>query len=383
MIISRTPFRVSFFGGGTDYPAWYEVHGGAVLSTTIDKYCYLTCRYLPPFFDYRHRVVWSQVENCRRTEDIEHPVVRCLVDHLGIERGVEVHHVGDLPARSGMGSSSTFTVGLLHALHALEGRMVGRETLMREALHVEQDLLGETVGSQDQAAAAYGGLNKITFGPGGQIQVSPLILPPGRVDELDSHLMLFYTGIVRTASTIAGTYVDQVECKRRQLRILRDMVEESIDLLAGDRPIEDFGALLDEAWSIKRGLGAGISTSEVDQHYLAARAAGALGGKLTGAGGGGFLLLFVPPERQAAVRSALADLVHVPFRFESQGSQIIFFEPEEDFSSAEAARADQVIRPFRELTPPAAEAPWQIPFPRTPSPHSSPSPAALSTPEQP
>jgi len=366
VIISRTPFRISFFGGGTDYPAWYETHGGAVLSTTIDKYCYLTCRYLPPFFDYRYRVVWSKVENCQKTSEIEHPVVRCLIDHLAIERGLEVHHVGDLPARSGMGSSSAFTVGLLHALHAMEGRMVSRQELMQEAIYAEQVLLQETVGSQDQASAAFGGLNKITFAPGGQIQVAPVVLPAGRVASLDSHLMLFYTGIVRTASKVATTYVHGLSAKRRQLRILRHMVDESIELLAGDRPIADFGELLDEAWSVKRSLGPGISTNDVDDLYTRAKEAGAIGGKITGAGGGGFLLLFVPPARQQAVLDALPEVVHVPFGFESQGSQVIFYEQEEDFASIEAARAQRPIRAFRELEPAAAgtdSGTWQIPYP--------------------
>jgi D-glycero-alpha-D-manno-heptose-7-phosphate kinase len=348
MIISRTPFRISFFGGGTDYPDWYREHGGAVLATTIDKYCYLSCRYLPPFFDYRYRVVWSKVENCRSVEQIEHPVVRCLLQHLRLERGVEVHHVGDLPARSGMGSSSAFTVGLLHALHALQGRMAGKQQLMEEAIHVEQHLLRETVGSQDQASAAHGGFNKITFATSGHIQVHPIVLPRGRVEELDAHLMLFYTGIVRTASTVATAYVQGLPQQRRQLRILRDLVDDAIDLLAGQQPIERFGELLDEAWTAKRSLGGGISNGEVDALYARATAAGAIGGKITGAGGGGFLLLFVPPSAQADVLAALPELVHVPFRFESSGSQILFYGREEDFAAVEAARAGRPIAPFRE-----------------------------------
>ncbi|MBL9078687.1 MAG: kinase [Planctomycetes bacterium] len=368
MIVSRTPFRISFFGGGTDYPEWYLTHGGAVLSTTIDKYCYLSCRYLPPFFDYRYRVVWSKVENCRTLAEIEHPVVRVLLGHLGIERGLEVHHVGDLPARSGMGSSSAFTVGLLHALYALQGRMVGKQELMREAIHAEQVLLRETVGSQDQVAAAFGGFNRIGFAPGGQITVTPVVLRPGRVEELDRHLMLFYTGIVRTASKVAAGYVTDLVHKRRQLRILRDLVDESIELLASDRSIAGFGDLLDEAWAQKRSIARGISTDEVDDVYARARGAGALGGKITGAGGGGFLLLFVPPERQAAVAAALPELVHVPFRFESSGSQIIFYDREEDFSSVEAAQRGRPIAAFREADAPGAVLPWPIPYPRTPEP---------------
>jgi len=363
VILSRTPFRISFFGGGTDYPEWYLAHGGAVLSTTIDKYCYLSCRYLPPFFDYRYRVVWSKVENCRSLDEIEHPVVRCLLGHLGIERGIEVHHVGDLPARSGMGSSSAFTVGLLHALHALQGRMIGKQELLQEALHVEQVLLRETVGSQDQAAAAFGGFNRITFAPTGQIVVTPVVLRPGRTEELDDHLMLFYTGIVRTASKVAASYVTDLPKKRRQLRILRDMVDESIDLLASERCITGFGELLDEAWSHKRSLAAGITTDEVDDAYDRARAAGAIGGKITGAGGGGFLLLFVPPDRQAAVAAALPELVQVPFRFESSGSQIIFYDREEDFSSVEAARQGRPIAAFRDTDQTPTADPWAIPYP--------------------
>ncbi len=351
MIISRTPFRISFFGGGTDYPGWYRAHGGAVLATTIDKYCYLSTRFLPPFFDYRYRVVWSKVENRKRAEEIEHPVVRCLLDHLGMTRGVELHHVGDLPARSGMGSSSAFTVGLLHALHALRGRMIGKDELMREAIHVEQELLKETVGSQDQVSAAYGGFNKITFAQTGEITVSPVLLPPGRREELDAHLMLFYTGIVRTASTVASTYVDDIQSKRRQLRILRDLVDESLSLLTSHAPIEGFGQLLDEAWSVKRSIGAGISTNDVDAIYARAREAGAIGGKITGAGGGGFLLLFVPPYLQSAVADALPELVHVPFRFETSGSQIIFYDPETDYAAVEAEREARPIRAFREFDP--------------------------------
>lgn len=363
MIISRTPFRISFFGGGTDYPDWYRQHGGAVLATSIDKYCYLSCRFLPPFFEYRYRVVWSKVENRVAIDEIEHPVVRCLLHHLQIDRGLEVHHVGDLPARSGMGSSSAFTVGLLHALHALQGRMVGKQELMHEAIHVEQELLRETVGSQDQASAAHGGFNRITFAPNGHIQVSPVVLRPARLQELEGHLMLFYTGIVRTASKVATAYVTNLGSKRRQLRILRDLVDESIDLLASDQPIERFGELLDEAWTTKRSLGSGISTDDVDDIYARACGAGAIGGKIAGAGGGGFLLLFVPPARQAEVLAALPELVHVPFRFESSGSQILFYDRGEDFAAAEAARSGRSIRPFRDADVDRFTIPYPVGYP--------------------
>lgn len=328
MIICRTPFRISFFGGGTDYPAWYRQHGGAVLATTIDKYCYLTCRHLPPFFEHRIRLVYRKIETCRSAEEVQHPVVREALRMLKVPHGIELHHDGDLPARSGMGSSSAFTVGLLHALHALRGEMATKPQLVREALHLEQDALGETVGSQDQVMAAYGGLRHVRFHPGGEITSDPLILPPARVRELQSHLMLFYTGIARTAADVAKSYAADLEARRRQLRIMRELVDESIDILCSGSDLGGFGELLHEGWQAKRSLSPNVSSGEIDGLYARAREAGAIGGKLTGAGGGGFLLLFVEPERQAEVREALGDRLHVPFRFESEGSQIIFYEPQ-------------------------------------------------------
>src|SRR5947209_3743469 len=306
MIICRTPFRISFFGGGTDYPSWYRRHGGAVLATTIDKYCYLTCRYLPPFFEHRLRIVYRKIETCTSIDEISHPAVRETLRYLNVERGIELHHDGDLPARSGMGSSSAFTVSLLHALHALRGEMPSKSQLARESLHIEQEVLRETVGSQDQVMAAHGGLRHVTFHPDGEFLANPLILPPERVAELKAHLMLFYTGIARTAADVARSYVVGIESRRRQLRIMKELVEESIDILGSGMNILAFGDLLHEAWQAKRSLSAEVSNGEVDGLYEQARAAGAVGGKLTGAGGGGFLLLFVPPERQAAVAEALA-----------------------------------------------------------------------------
>lgn len=337
MIISRTPFRISFFGGGTDYPTWYRKHGGAVLAATIDKYCYLSCRYLPPFFDHRIRLVYSRIENCQTTDDIAHPVVREVLRYLRISEGVEIHHDGDLPARSGMGSSSAFTVGLLHALHALQGRMIDRHALAAQAIHVEQTLLSETVGSQDQVLAAHGGINHVTFLPTGDFAVRPVTIPHERVTELASHLMLFYTRIPRTASDVASTYVNDLdESKRRQLRMCKDLVEEGITVLQGRDDLRGFGHLLHEGWEAKRSLSDSVSNKDIDAAYEAARRAGAVGGKITGAGGGGFMLLFVPPERHASVRSALSTLLHVPFSFEFSGSQIIFFTPEREYAPADA-----------------------------------------------
>jgi D-glycero-alpha-D-manno-heptose-7-phosphate kinase len=351
MIISRTPFRLSFFGGGTDYPAWYRNHGGAVLGATIDKYSYITCRYLPPFFEHRYCIMYSKTEYCQAVDEISHPAVREVLRFLSIHRGLEIHHDADLPARSGMGSSSAFTVGLLHAMYALTGRMASKRQLAMESVHIEQELLRETVGSQDQVHAAYGGLNHITFLPNGDIAVRPVTITAERMRELNSHLMLFYTGIRRTASDIADTFVRGIDDRRRQLRIMKDLVDESLAILNGRDELTSFGELLHEAWQAKRSLSARVSNSDVDQMYECARSAGAVGGKLAGAGGGGFLLLFVPPECQAAVREQLNTLIHVPFRFEFSGSQILFADSEQEYRAEEEARSRQTIRGFRDLEP--------------------------------
>lgn len=351
MIVSRTPFRISFFGGGTDYPAWYRQHGGAVLATTIDKYCYLTCRYLPPFFEHRFRLVYSKIEMCHNVEEIRHPAARAVFQFMKIARGVEIHHDGDLPARSGMGSSCAFTVGLLHALHALHGQMPTKHQLAMDSIYIEQEMLKETVGSQDQVSAAYGGLNHITFHTNGEIAVRPVTLSRQRIQDLSDHLLLFYTGIIRTAADVAKSYVNDLDAKKRQLRIMRDLVDESMSVLNSSHDIHGFGNLLHEAWQVKRSFSQQVSNPEVDQIYEAARSAGALGGKLTGAGGGGFMLLFVPPSSQPKVKESLRKLIHVPFDFSFEGSQIIFFDPEKDYSAADSERANQMIDRFRELAP--------------------------------
>ena len=351
MIISRTPFRISFLGGGTDYPAWYLKHGGEVLSTTIDKYCYLTCRYLPPFFEHKFRVVYSAIESCATINDIKHPSVRACLKFLDINRGVEIHHDGDLPARSGMGSSSSFTVGLLHALYALQGRMPSKNDLALQAIHVEQEILKECVGSQDQVGAAYGGLNHVTFDTSGSINCRSVIASPARINELNDHLMLFYTNIKRTAANVAKSYTEDMEAKRRQLRIMKDLVREGLSILVGNGEICHFGELLHEGWKAKRSLSDKVSNEQVDQVYERARKAGAVGGKITGAGGGGFLMLFVPPDRQKMVRAALGNLIHVPFRFDRNGSQIIFYDMEQDYSMAEKARDSMGQVVFSELNP--------------------------------
>jgi D-glycero-alpha-D-manno-heptose-7-phosphate kinase len=351
MIISRTPYRISFFGGGTDYPAWYRQHGGAVLAATINKYCYLSCRYLPPFFEHRIRVVYSKLELCQKLDEIAHPAVRETLRFLKIRRGIEIHHDGDLPGRSGMGSSSSFTVGLLQALHGLQGKVIGKKQLAAQSMYLERDVLREAVGSQDQVCAAYGGLNRIHFLPNGDFSVHPMTISRQRLAELNSHLMLFYTGIKRTASDVASSFVNGMEKRTKPLKRLLDCVEESCRILNGKSDLAAFGKLLHEGWLAKRELSDRISNASVDAMYDQARAAGAIGGKLLGAGGGGFVLLFAPPARQANIRRRLNRLIHVPFLFESGGSQIIFYDPGEDYSRHEKARLRQRIDSFRELNP--------------------------------
>lgn len=328
MIITRTPFRISFFGGGTDYPGWYREHGGAVLATTINKYCYITCRRLPPFFDHKHRIVYSHIENVGSNDEIKHPAVKAVLNWMRVNEGLEVHHDGDLPARSGLGSSSSFTVGLMHALHALNGRMIGKENLASDAIHVEQNVIGENVGSQDQVSAAFGGFNRIEFHCNDAFDVAPVILPKMRRDELHSHLLLCFTGFSRIASEVAKSKIDNLKAREKELKLMRAMVDEAIALLQDvGEPIESFGKLLDASWQYKRSLSDRVSTPEIDQIYNAAMDAGAIGGKILGAGGGGFLLLFAKPERHAAIKERLSRLVHVPFEFEDSGSRVVLYQP--------------------------------------------------------
>ncbi len=328
MIISRTPFRVSLFGGGTDLPQWYRRHGGAVIGGAIDKYCYINLRPLPPFFAHKHRIVYSNIEQVREIEEIKHPSVRACLSEMGIESGLEIHHDGDLPARSGLGSSSSFTVGLLNALHAYRGHMASKQELAEEAIRIEQEVIGENVGSQDQMWAAFGGLNRIDFQPDGAIDVTPLIIDRDRRDALQNHFVLYFTGLSRFASDIEGEKIANLDKSEAQLHTLRSMVDEAAALLGNpQRDLADLGGLLHEGWMLKRELSSNVSNRAIDDLYQAAMEAGALGGKLLGAGGGGFLLLFIPPERQARVRERLKGLIAVTFRFDNGGSKIVVYEP--------------------------------------------------------
>ena len=328
MIITRTPFRISFFGGGTDYPKWYRGHGGAVLATTIDKYCYITCRHLPPFFEHKHRIVYSCIENVLHNDDIEHPAVRAVLNWANVTEGLEIHHDGDLPARSGLGSSSAFTVGLTHALYGLRGQMVSQEVLAKDAIHIEQSLIGENVGSQDQVSAAYGGFNRIEFKRDDSFDVAPVILPVHRKNELRDHLMLCFTGFSRIADGIAKSKIENLDNREKELKRMREMVDEAIAILADSRvSIDEFGKLLDLSWKYKRSLSDRVSTPEIDHIYDEAMRAGAIGGKILGAGGGGFMLLFAKPEKHAAIRERLKGLVHVSFNFEDYGSRVVLYQP--------------------------------------------------------
>ncbi len=327
MIISRTPYRISFFGGGTDYPAWYRENTGAVLATTIDKYCYLSCRYLPPFFPHKSRIVYSKIESVHSHEQIQHPAVRETLKYIGFEEGIEIHHDGDLPARTGLGTSSAFTVGLLHALYALKQTMVSKMALALESIRIERDILKESVGSQDQVLTAFGGLKRISFSGNDRIQLQPVILNHDRLSAFQNHLMLFFTGFSRLASSIAEKQIENTRLKRAELNAMYEMVDEGQTVLTSSADLADFGRLLHESWKLKRSLTDKISLPEIDTLYEAAREAGAIGGKLLGAGGGGFMLLFARPEDHERVKERLKKLLFVPFHFEDSGSQIIFYEP--------------------------------------------------------
>lgn len=329
MIISRTPYRVSLFGGGSDYPQWYHRHGGAVLGFAINRYCYISVRPLPPFFEHRHRIVYSKVECVKDIAEIQHPAVRGVLTDKGVPCGLEIHHDGDLPARSGLGSSSSFTVGLLNALAALNGKMVSKRSLAEEAIRIEQEVIGESVGSQDQVWAAYGGLNRIDFLPAdGGFDVTPVVLPADRRQLLLGRLMLYFTGFSRFASEVAAKKIANLSARENHIRMMTAMVDQAAAIL-GDprRPMREIGELLHVSWQLKRELADAVSTPEVDAIYEAARSAGALGGKLLGAGGGGFMLFYVEPEHQQRVAERLSSLIRVGFDIDGFGSKIVVYEP--------------------------------------------------------
>ena len=312
MIITRTPFRISFFGGGTDIPEFYLKNGGEVLSTTIDKYLYITCRRMPPFFSEKHRFVYgSKTELVSDIERIEHPSIRETMRYLKINYVIDMHYNTDIPARSGIGSSSSFTVGLLNALNGLEGRIISKSQLMHDAIYVEQNMIKEPVGSQDQTAAAYGGFNHIVFRQDGEIEVHPITISQDRVKELNRHLLL-------------------VNHKIKELQEMKSYVSQALEILNSNSNLYEFGKLLNETWMRKKELSYNVSDERIDELYNRGIKNGAIGGKLLGAGGGGFMLFFVKPEDRKRLKEALYDFLCVPFSFENTGSQVIYYRPEDE-----------------------------------------------------
>jgi D-glycero-alpha-D-manno-heptose-7-phosphate kinase len=329
MIITRTPLRISFFGGGTDLPDWFRTHGGAVLSTTINKFLFISVRNMPQYWDFKNRFVYgSKTEIVNSIDEIEHPAIREALRFMDMTHGIDMHYNTDIPARSGMGSSSAFTVGFLRALYAMRGHMVSDRRLAKEAIQVEQDLIKEAVGCQDQIAAAFGGLNHIVFHKDDNFEISPVIIPPERLRELNNSLILVYTGIQRIASKIEEKKIKQLGEHKAELRAIQRYVDDAMELLSGDDPIEEFGGLLHETWQRKRKLSEEVTNDKLDGLYEKCRANGAIGGKLLGTGGGGFMLIFVKPENREAMLKALPDFIPVPFGFDTTGSQIIYYQEE-------------------------------------------------------
>ncbi|MBQ3837479.1 MAG: hypothetical protein II814_10175 [Treponema sp.] len=332
MIITRTPFRMSFFGGGTDMKEFFNEHGGAVLSTTFDKYCYVTVRHLPPFFDYKTELSYSKIERVEEIEKIVHPAVREAMKMLDT-KDIRLTYEADLPARSGLGTSSSFAVGMLNAFHCLKGQYADKRKLADEAIHLERDLCQEAGGWQDQIAASFGGFNKITF-KDNSYEVTPLIISPERKRLLNDSLMMFFTGFTRFSSDVQKANQATPETKAAKIERLKEMLRLVDDaqkvLVNQSADLNDFGRLLDHTWKLKRQTGSAVSTSGIDALYDKGMAAGALGGKLLGAGGGGFLVFYVPKEKQAAVRQAMKDLLYIPFKFENEGTKVIYYEAEDE-----------------------------------------------------
>ncbi|MCX7970689.1 MAG: kinase [Negativicutes bacterium] len=331
MVITRTPLRISFFGGGTDLPAWFCRHGGEVISTTIDKYIYINCRVLPPFFPHRHRIAYSRVETVDELGDIAHPAVRAIFEHFNVRTGMDLHYDADVPANSGLGSSSSFVVGLIKAVLALGGRMVSQRTLADLAITIEQEQMRESVGLQDQIAAAFGGFNHIEFIPGDGYRVNKITVSQAVVDRIHSSLMLFFTGFQRFASTIEQKKIAGIENRtsERLMCQMADITRQATQILTGGGDIARWGHLLHESWEVKKALCDGVSNPGIDEIYERARRAGATGGKLLGAGGGGCMLLWVEQDRQSQVKSALTGLTHIPFRFDTTGSTVIYYKEDQ------------------------------------------------------
>lgn len=328
MIITKTPFRMSFFGGGTDFPEYFCEHGGTVLSATFDKYAYVTVRHLPPFFEYRTHLTYSKEEKVSVNSEILHPAIRNAMQWLDMQ-DIRMTYEADLPARSGLGTSSSFAVGMLSAFYALKGKYADKRKLANDAIYLERTLCGEAGGIQDQVATSFGGFNRINFSHDGYT-VNPVIISPERKAALNDRLMLFFTGFSRFSSEIQTDTQRLMKEKTDELSRMVSLVDDAERILTDkNKNLDEFGSLLDLTWKLKRGVPSGISSGTIDRLYECGINAGALGGKLLGAGGGGFLLFYVPPEKQAAVKEALADKMHAPFKFENEGTKVIYYSPED------------------------------------------------------
>lgn len=330
MIISRTPLRIALFGGGTQCPEWYRANGASVLTASIDKYCYISCRVLPPFFEHKTRVVYSKIENCREIDEIRHPAVREILRFMEIDYGLEIHYDADLPARTGMGSDSAFTVGLLHALQAQLGIMPTRKRLAAESIKISHELMNEPVPAQDHVCAAYGGINKINFAKDGQFRITPIEIPPQRIEELNSNLMLFFTEKESGNHKRSEENTANEKPAEQELKEIQDLVGRAIEILKSREDIAPFAELLETTGKIEKKFRTRITETKADDLYRMACNAGALGGKTTRADGAGFLLLVVPPNAQNSVRKALAGSICVPFMFEFAGSRIIFYKSDRE-----------------------------------------------------
>ena len=328
MIITKTPFRMSFFGGGTDMEEYFKENGGAVLSTTIDKFCYVNVRHLPRFFDYSTELAYSKTERVKDVNEIEHPLIRNAMKMLDMHE-IRLTYEADLPARSGLGTSSSFAVGTLLAFYALKGKYADKKKLADEAIYLERVLCDEAGGWQDQIAAAYGGFNKIVFNKDGY-EVKPVIVSPERKKQLNENLMMFFTGFTRFSSDVQRVNNEtSIEEKKAKLQKMYAMVDEAEEILCNkNKDLDDFGRLLDKSWKLKKQTGKGVSTGAIDELYEKGIQAGALGGKLLGAGGGGFLVFYVQPEKQKAVKKAMKDLMYIPFEFDNEGATIVHYTPE-------------------------------------------------------
>jgi D-glycero-alpha-D-manno-heptose-7-phosphate kinase len=325
MIISRTPFRISFFGGGTDYPKWYKKNKGSVISTTINKYCYINTRYLPPFFKYKYCIRYYQREERSRIQDIKHPSVRECLKYLKIKDGIEIVHNADLPALSGLGSSSSFTVGLLNAFSALKGKMLTKKELTNDALIIEQKKIGENVGSQDQSAAAFGGLNRIDFGGQAEVVVNPIVLDKKYETNLQENFLLVFSGLSRKADIVAKEQISKIDLNKKKYEKIYNLVDEAEDILRKKKNLDTFGELLNYQWDLKKSLSSTITNSKIDDIYDIALKHGAIGGKLLGAGNGGFMLFYAKKKNHSKILNKLNKFLYVPFRFDYTGSQIIYY----------------------------------------------------------